>query len=57
VGAAGAAVRHVGLAAQGRRHDLVIGVKGPEDFAAHAWLDGDPAGAAAGYAEIVRRSP
>jgi len=28
-------------AAHGRRRDLVIGATGPEDFHAHAWLDGD----------------
>jgi Transglutaminase-like superfamily len=28
-------------AAHGRRRDLVIGITGPNDFSAHAWLQGD----------------
>lgn len=28
-------------AAHGRRRDLVIGTTGPQDFSAHAWLQGD----------------
>ena len=29
-------------AAHGKHRDLVIGTTGPEDFEAHAWLEGDP---------------
>jgi Transglutaminase-like superfamily len=29
-------------AAHGRRRDLIVGATGPQDFGAHAWLDGDP---------------
>ena len=28
-------------AAHGRSRDLVVGITGPDDFRAHAWLDGD----------------
>lgn len=43
-------------AAHGRPRDLVIGVTAPgEGFKAHAWLDGEPAGASAGYTEVSRR--
>jgi hypothetical protein len=28
-------------AAHGRRRDLLVGITGPGDFSAHAWLDGD----------------
>jgi hypothetical protein len=43
-------------AAHGRPRDLVIGVTAPgEGFKAHAWLDGEPAEASAGYVEVSRR--
>jgi hypothetical protein len=29
-------------AAHGRRRDLLVGITGPGDFSAHAWLEGDP---------------
>jgi hypothetical protein len=45
-------------AAHGRPRDLVIGVTAPgEAFAAHAWLDGEPASASAGYTEVSRQPP
>ncbi len=45
-------------AAHGRPRDLVIGVTAPgAGFKAHAWLDGEPAAASAGYAEVSRRPP
>ena len=50
-----AVVRQVWLAARGRRHDLVIGVRGADSFAAHAWLDGEPPSPPPDYTEIVRR--
>ena len=40
-------------AAHGRRRDVVIGVTAPADFAAHAWLDGDPSQAGP-FTELVR---
>jgi hypothetical protein len=44
--------------AQGRPLDVVVAVKGPTvDFAAHAWLDGDPDEAAGEYAELMRLPP
>ena len=43
-------------AAHGRPRDLIIGVTAPgEGFKAHAWLEGDPAEAFAGYTEVSRR--
>jgi hypothetical protein len=45
-------------AAHGHPRDLVIGVTAPgEGFAAHAWLEGEPASASAGYMEVSRRPP
>jgi hypothetical protein len=41
--------------AHGRARDVVIGVRGPSEFEAHAWLDGERGGA--GYAELLRRPP
>jgi hypothetical protein len=29
------------LVSQGEEHDVVIGVTGPSDFRAHAWVDGE----------------
>lgn len=44
--------------AQGRSRDVVVAVKGPSvDFAAHAWLDGDPDGDVNEYAELMRLPP
>jgi hypothetical protein len=51
-------------AAHGKRRDLVIGTTGPDDFEAHAWLEGDPVvpasaepdvEAARDFSELVRR--
>lgn len=42
----------------GRPRDLVIGVTAPgPGFKAHAWLDGDPPAARAGFDEFTRRPP
>ena len=49
-----ASVRQAWLKAHGVRRDLIIGVTSPRDFSAHAWLDGDPPAAAAGYTELTR---
>jgi hypothetical protein len=41
--------------AQGNPRDVVIAVRGaPRDFAAHAWLDGEPDRLAPAYAELMR---
>lgn len=49
-------VRQAWFAAHGDRRELVIGVKAPgESFAAHAWLEGDPAGEHEGFRELARR--
>jgi hypothetical protein len=37
-----AIVRQAWEAAHGQRRDLVIGTTAPDDFRAHAWLEGDP---------------
>jgi transglutaminase superfamily protein len=51
-----AAVRQAWDAAHGWRRDLIIGVRTPgENFAAHAWLDGDDPRAGEGYHELLRR--
>lgn len=47
-------VRQRWLASQGSARDLVIGVSAGPPFAAHAWLDGDPATESAGYEELSR---
>ncbi len=45
-------------AAHGRPRDLIIGVTAPgRDFQAHAWLDGEPERASAGFSEFTRRPP
>jgi hypothetical protein len=44
------------LAARGEYVDVVIGVSNPNDFKAHAWLDGWEPEAADEFAELVRRS-
>jgi len=49
-----AIVRQRWLASQGSARDLVIGVSAGPPFAAHAWLDGDPAAEYAGYEELSR---
>ena len=41
--------------AHGRPRDVVVGVRGPASFGAHAWLDGAASGA--GYTELLRRPP
>lgn len=42
----------------GRQRDLIIGVTAPgPGFKAHAWLDGDPPAATAGFDEFTRRPP
>jgi hypothetical protein len=54
---ADAAVRQAWCVAQGRRYDIVIGVKAPgEGFGARAWLSGDRA-LPEGYVEITRLPP
>jgi hypothetical protein len=43
---------------QGDVRDVVVAVKGPAiDFAAHAWLDGDPDGEAGVFSELLRLPP
>jgi hypothetical protein len=43
---------------QGRPRDVIVAVKGPTvDFAAHAWLDGDPDGDVSSFAELMRLPP
>jgi len=49
-----AIVRQRWLASQGTARDLVIGVRHGPPFAAHAWLEGDPATASAGFEELSR---
>jgi len=42
-------------AALGREREIVIGVRGPTDnFAAHAWLDGEPDGETGVFEELLR---
>ena len=43
--------------AHGEPHDIVIGVTGPIDFLAHAWLDGELDPAALPYTEVTRLRP
>jgi Transglutaminase-like superfamily len=45
------------LATRGVARDVIVGVRSPADFGAHAWLDGDLAPAQAGYLELVRVGP
>jgi Transglutaminase-like superfamily len=41
--------------AQGEKRDVVIGVNGTGDqFAAHAWLEGEPDGERGAYRELMR---
>jgi hypothetical protein len=49
-----AIVRQRWLASRGTAPDLVIGVRHGPPFAAHAWLEGDPAAASAGFEELSR---
>jgi hypothetical protein len=49
-----AVVRQVWLAGHGEHRQLVIGVRGADDFAAHAWR-ATPPSAWAGYVELLRR--
>jgi hypothetical protein len=49
-----ALVRQRWLAAHGMARDLLIGVAPGPPIAAHAWLEGDPAAASAGYEELSR---
>jgi hypothetical protein len=50
-----ALVRQSWLAAHGVRRDVVIGVVSPaEDFAAHAWVDGDGDPQASRFSELTR---
>lgn len=49
-----ALVRQRWLASQGSPRHLVIGVSRQPPFAAHAWLEGDPAAAWEGYEELSR---
>lgn len=45
-------------AAQGVRRSVIIGVKAPaEGFAAHAWLEGDPAETGESFRELHRLAP
>ena len=45
-------------AAHGRPLDVVIGVKPPaSDFAAHAWLEGEPPPRGMTFGELMRLSP
>jgi hypothetical protein len=44
--------------AHGRPRDIIVAVKGSTvDFAAHAWLDGEPDGDVAPFAELLRLPP
>jgi hypothetical protein len=44
--------------AHGDERDVIIAVKGPTvDFAAHAWLDGEPDGDVGRFAELMRLPP
>jgi hypothetical protein len=44
--------------AQGRDRDVIIAVRGPTvDFAAHAWVDGEPDGDVSRFSELMRLPP
>jgi hypothetical protein len=45
------------MTAHGDPRDVVIGVCGPQDFRAHAWLDGEPAPYDQGFRELTRMAP
>ena len=50
-------VRQEWLRVHGRDVDVVIGVRGPSDFGAHAWLDGEESHSADEFVEIRRHTP
>ena len=52
-----ALIRQEWLRAHGRRVEVVIGVTGPADFGAHAWLDGEEPHSTVEFAEIRRLAP
>ena len=44
--------------AHGTSRDVIVAVRGPSvDFAAHAWLDGEPDGDVSPFAELLRLPP
>ena len=44
--------------AHGTPRDVIVAVRGPTmDFAAHAWLEGEPDGDASTFAELMRLPP
>ena len=44
--------------AQGSLRDVIVAVRGPQvDFAAHAWVDGEPDGEIDAYSEVMRLPP
>jgi len=45
------------LTAQGERHTVVVGVSAPQDFQAHAWLEGERLPPGSRYHEIARLQP
>ena len=47
-------VRQEWLRAHGQSVDVVIGVRGPSNFGAHAWLDGQEAHSSEEFVEIRR---
>lgn len=49
-------VRQEWLKAQGRHVDVVIGVRGPSDFGAHAWLDGEEPHSVEEFVELRRHA-
>jgi hypothetical protein len=44
-------------AAQGSKRDVIVAVTNPSEFAAHAWVDGEPEGDVSAYAELMRLPP
>lgn len=45
-------------AANGDARDVIVAVRGGTvDFAAHAWVDGEPDGAADSFEELIRLAP
>ena len=47
-------IRQAWLRAQGRQVDVIIGVTAPNDFGAHAWVDGEEPASAVEFSEIRR---
>jgi hypothetical protein len=45
------------MASQGDSRAVIVGVVGPRNFKAHAWLDGETPPPAAGFAELTRIAP